>query len=220
MKFNPRHPLKPLLDAAQALPERDRAVLLVAGLVLAAAADGFLVWPMHQQRDGIVAAAVEETQAASDASAQATSERQQIDTALQARAQALQADLARLGMNHPQGQPLGELVAQALRPQAVRVASLRELDVEEMQALPARAAEPTTNPDVPDAAAAPVLYRHRFELRLSGDVPALLAAATALEQQARPLRIERMRLASADGVAVELTLTLAVLGTERVWLAL
>jgi hypothetical protein len=234
VKFNPRQPLQPLLAAVEALPERDRAVLLVAGLLLVAAAEWFLVWPMHQQRGSIVTAAVEESQAASDASAQLATERQQRDTELQGRARALEADLALLGMNRPSGQPLGELVAQALKPQAVRVAGLRELDVEEMQVEPAAGTghsgtETTAEPDAAAAAPQPgsgaaaaslVLYRHRFELRLRGDVPALLAAATALEQQARPLRIERMRMASADGVGVELTLTLAVLGTERAWLAL
>jgi hypothetical protein len=228
VKFNPRKPLQPLLAGIETMSARDRVVLLAAGLLLVAAADWFFVWPMHQQRGSIVAAATEEAQAASDASAQATSEREQVDADLQARARALEADLARLGMNRAGSQPLGELVAQALKPQAVRVAGLRELDVEEMQVQPAVTAGTSANgadaaaetPVSPGATAQPPLYRHRFELRLVGEVPALLAAATALEQQARPLRIERMRMASSDGMAVELTLTLAVLGTERVWLAL
>ncbi|MDP1901095.1 MAG: hypothetical protein Q8K96_11655 [Rubrivivax sp.] len=222
MKLALRAALARLLQALGRLSERDRLALLLAGLSLAGAAEWFFVWPMHSQRGHIVDAVRAEAQGVSDAARQAEQALRQAHAEQQARAAALDADLAQLGMAQVSGHKLGELVARTLKPQAVRVVTLRELAVEEFQvsaAAPAGAA--LALPEGAPAAPAPrPLYRHRFELRLAGEVPALLAAVAALEREVRPLRTERLRMASSDGRAVELTLAFVVVGTERVWLTL
>jgi hypothetical protein len=215
-------PLVKLMAQLEAMGERDRSALLLAGLALAGAAEWFLVWPMHHQRGNIVEAARAEAQGVSDTARQAEQARTQARSALDSRTQALDQELARLGVAQSSGQQISALLARALRPQAVQVVALRELGVEEIETPPAATATAGVVADAATAApvAAPLLYRHRFELRLAGDVPALLAALAALEQEVRPLRPERVRMVSADGHTVQLTLALVALGTDRVWLSL
>ena len=228
--------LDPLLSRIGTMPERDRIALLAAGLALAGAAEWFLVWPMHRQRDSIVEAVRAQTQADLDTAQLAQHEREQRQTALEARTRLLDADLARLGVAASSGQRLSVLLARTLLPQPVRVLALREVGVDEIDAPASRADEPRLADagiatavaadagQSPAAAAAPAspvrLYRHRFELRLAGPLPALLAALAAVEKDVRPLRTERVRLAPGEHGDVELTLGLVVLGTERVWLSL
>ena len=228
--------LDPLLSRLGAMPERDRIALLAAGLALAGAAEWFMVWPMHRQRDLIVETARAQTQAALDAAKEAQHSREQQKTLLAERTRLLDADLARLGVAASSGQRLSVLLARTLLPQPVQVLALREVGVDEIDA-------PATQPGEPGAAAAGTapaaaadagqspadgaapasavrLYRHRFELRLSGPLPALLAALAAVERDVLPLRTERVRLAPGERGDVELTLGLWVVGTERVWLSL
>lgn len=231
--------LDPLLSRLGAMPERDRIALLAAGLALAGAAEWFMVWPIHSQRDRIVEAARAQNQTALDTAKEAQQSREQQKTLLAERTRLLDADLARLGVAASSGQRLSVLLARTLLPQPVQVLALREVGVDEIDA-------PATQPGEPGAAAAgtaPVaaaaaadagqspadgaapasavrLYRHRFELRLSGPLPALLAALAAVEKDVLPLRTERVRLAPGERGDVELTLGLWVVGTERVWLSL
>jgi hypothetical protein len=222
MKIDLRQALARPLQALAALSERDRVALLLAGLSLAGAAEWFLVWPLHAQRTRVVEAVHAEIQGVDDAARQAEQARGQAQAEQEARARTLARDLDLLGMGEAGGHKLGELLARALAPQAVQVLALRELGVEEFQVDPAAntGAPAVAEGELPAAPAARALYRHRFELRLAGEVPALLAAAAALEREVRPLRAERVRMASTDGHAVELTLTLVVVASERVWLAL
>ncbi len=202
--------------------ERDLGALLVAAVALAGAAEWFVVWPMHERRGDVVEAARAQAQGVTDAALQAEQAREQLRATLAARTRALDQELASLGRDPSGGQQINALLARALQPQAVRVVTLRELGVEEME-MPAAASAGVgvAGEAAPAAAIAPPpLYRHRFELRLAGEVPALLAALAALEQDVRPLRAERVRMAPGDDHAVHLTLTLVVLGTERVWLSL
>jgi len=202
--------------------ERDLGALLVAAVALAGAAEWFVVWPMHERRGDVVEAARAQAQGVADAALQAEQAREQVRAALATRTRALDQELASLGRDPSGGQPINALLARALQPQAVRVVALRELGVEEMEMPAAASAGAGVAGEAGPAAAVtpPLLYRHRFELRLAGEVPALLAALTALEQGVRPLRAERVRMAPGDDHAVHLTLTLVVLGTERVWLSL
>lgn len=224
-------PLVRLLGRLAGMPERDRFALLAAGLALAVAAEWFVVWPLHRQHDLIVDAARAEAQAARDSEEEGRQARHQVLTALQLRTRTLDAELAQLGAVRRSGQRLSTLLARTLQPLPVHVVLLREVGVEEVES-PAAAAAPTT-PGTPTAPAAtppsgsqaapagPVLlYRHRFELRLDGPLPALLATLKALEQDVRPLRIERIKLASVEQGAVQLSVVLVGVGTERTWLSL
>lgn len=227
------------LAPLQAMSERDRMALLLAGLALVGAVDWFAVWPMNHQRDSIVQAARAQAQATADAAAQAQDELAKAMAALDARSHSLAADLARLGMAQTSGQQLGTLLTRALQQQAVQVLGLRETAAESVEAASPAAAEGQPPADgtanapgvvgsaTPGAAGdagatAPVvaLFRHRFELRLQGEVPALLVALSALERDVKPLRIARVRLEGAEGKQARLTLALVVLSTERVWLSL
>ena len=224
----------------QAMSERDRVALLLAGLTLVGAVDWFVVWPMNIQRGSIVQAAIAQAQATADAAAQAQAEVAKAMAALDERSRNLDADLAKLGMAQSSGQQLGALLTRALQQQAVQVLGLRETAAESIEAAspaaagtgaaidgaahsPAAAATSTPSAATGEtAAAAPVaaLFRHRFELRLQGEVPALLTALSSLERQVKPLRIARVRLEGAEGKQARLTLGLVVLSTERVWLSL
>ena len=227
----------------QAMSERDRVALLLAGLALVGAVDWFAVWPMNHQRDSIVQAARAQAQATADAATQAQEELAKAMAALDERARSLDADLAKLGMAQTSGQQLSTLLTRALQQQAVQVLGLRETAAESIEAASPAAVAAHSPADgaanASGAAAAAVvgatasslgevgatppavaLYRHRFELRLQGEVPALLVALSALERDVKPLRISRVRLEGAEGQQARLTLALVVLSTERVWLSL
>ncbi len=223
----------------QAMSERDRMALLLAGLALVGAVDWFAVWPMNHQRDSIVQAARAQAQATADAAAQAQDELAKAMAALDERSRSLDADLAKLGMAQTSGQQLGTLLTRALQQQAVQVLGLRETAAESIEAAgpaavaanspadeatnasgAADGAAPTTTGEAGATAPAVALFRHRFELRLQGEVPALLVALSSLERDVKPLRISRVRLEGAEGKQARLTLALVVLSTERVWLLL
>lgn len=227
----------------EAMSERDRMALLLAGLALVAAIDWFAVWPMNLQRASIVQAALAQAQATADAAAQAQLELSKAMEALDERARSLDADLAKLGMAQTSGQQLGSLLNRALQQQAVQVLGLRETAAESIEATSPAAtgtgsaagalanassaiataavgAAPAPTGEAGAAAPAVALFRHRFELRLQGEVPALLVALSTLEHDVKPLRISRVRLEGAEGRQARLTLALVVLSTERVWLSL
>ena len=218
-------PLVRLLGRLAGMPERDRFALLAAGLALAVAAEWFVVWPLHRQHDLIVDAARAEAQAARDSEEEGRQARHQVLTALQLRTRTLDAELAQLGAVRRSGQRLSTLLARTLQPLPVHVVLLREVGVEEVEspAAPttpgAQGATPPSGGQAPPAGPV-LLYRHRFELRLDGPLPALLATLKALEQDVRPLRIERIKLASVEQGAVQLSVVLVGVGTERTWLSL
>lgn len=71
-------------------------------------------------------------------------------------------------------------------------------------------------------AQAPVLYRHRAELRVAGRLPDVLRTLREFETPGATLRLDRVRLAASesDPQTVEATLLLFTLSQERTWLAM
>lgn len=201
-----------------ALPDRDRHLLLVGALAVLVAADLMLVQPLGAKRKAVVAAAAEQiasTQAEHDRVAQELAQsRHQLD----AQARRLDAELQRLGAERPDGEPLARLLRRVLARQGVAVVSLRDLDVVEVEA--GGSATAASTPE--GAEHTRLLFKHRLELTLDGQAAALVAAVAALDQHARPLRIERVRLVAQAGPATtqQAVITLAVLGTDRTWLAI
>ncbi|KNZ33511.1 MAG: hypothetical protein AD742_06380 [Methylibium sp. NZG] len=230
---------KGAIAALEAMRQRDRLALCAALLSLIIGLDFLLVLPMRDKRF-----AIENAQQASvndEAAARSSQQAEQDAHAaeLKARQVKVTQGLAAFGAAGKQADSLRFLLSRTLQGLPVTVQALRAMSVEETEVTAAAAAgipadasasapmaEPAalalegTASDAPAAAAQTLLYRHRYELRLSGALPALLSALEALEGNARPLRIERVRLqADADG-ALEASVVLMTLGSERTWLSL
>jgi hypothetical protein len=198
------------------MPERERYVLLVGALALVAAAELLVVLPARATRLAMAAAGDEQARSEADAAATAAAARATQTSTLQALLAQLDHDLSLRGLGRSAGEPLAFLLGRALAQGDARVLGLRELAIEDVDAAALHAPQPAAEA----ASASATLYRHRFELTLAGDVAALTEALRRLDQQARPLRIERVRLGSRDGHAVEAAITLSVIGTQRSWLSL
>lgn len=205
-----------------ALPQRERLALLGAALALVVAVELLFVQPLRERREQIELATVEQVQREADERALVEQARVDAQTQSETQLQTIDRELASLGADGSSSQSLSFLLAKALARQDVRVVSLRELMVEDIH--------PEVVPDA-DAPAAPatsaesetpavVLYRHRYEVTLGGAPETLIDALRALDQGARPLRIERVRLQRQEQGVVQLAVTLMVIGTERAWLAI
>ena len=215
--------LRRAIDALAAhidgLQNRERAWLMLAALALLAALEWAVVWPLQERRSAIAAAGQqaerEQTDAADAERQAAASQGKQLEATLQG----LEDDLHRLGNAKASGEPLTFLLQRVLAREPARIESLRELALEEVDAAALNQAPPV--PDASPAAPAIALYRHRFELTLSGEPASLVSAVRALDSGARPLRIERVRLAAAGAAgALRATVTLSVIGAERTWLSI
>lgn len=216
------------VDALQAMRQRDRLAITAALLTLLLSIEPLLVLPLRDQR--IALETLQRTSASEEATARAArqAEHETLDAQWRARqAKAAQA-LAAFGASGPRAESLRFLLSRTLQGLPVAVLALRALDVEEIEVAPAPEPAPTAvtvaTGAEPDPAAAATgratLFRHRYELRVGGALPTLLAALEALERDTRPLRIERVRVqATADG-ALEATVVLMTLGPERTWLSL
>ena len=205
-----------------ALPVRDRHVALAGVLAVAVAADLFWVQPLSGKRSAVVTAIAEQAQSAAAERAAAEQALAQAKRELDERAKRLDSDLQRLGAERSSGEPLAHVLRRVLTNHGVRVVALRDLEVIEVDATNPAAA---TTPAAPAVAAANertrTLFKHRLELTVSGDARALLAAIAAIDRDARPLRIERVRLAAVESsVMPQASITLAVLGTQRNWLSI
>jgi len=210
-----------LLDRLDRLPARERSLLVVGALALLVGLEMMVVWPMHGQRQTVVDAASAQAQSEADAAAQAAGAQAQALAELQTRLATIERDLKGLGAGKASGEPMGFLLSRTLRAQGVQMLSMRELAVEELDTAPAAAAGPDMVAGAVAAGPAhPPLFRHRWELSFSGEVGALRAAVQSLDDGLRPLRIERVRIGSRDGRAVEATVTLVVIGMERTWLSI
>ncbi len=211
-----------------AMPDRDRLALFGGLLAIVAAAEFMVVWPLHAKRDSIVAAAVQQAQQEADAASELAQAAAQKQSELESRLAQVSTELARLGAGNATGQSLNSLLTQTLAGQGAQIVALRELAVEDVQpgGDPAAAtAAATAAADAASAAAgatpqSTALFRHRFELTLAGNHEALITALGTLERSARPLRIERVRVATTDGTALQARITLAVIGTEKSWLTI
>ncbi len=199
-----------------ALPARERWALVAVGLSLVAALELLWIWPMQQRRELVTRAAQAAVQEQADSAAAAAAARANELAELHATMRAIERDLARRGAGQLGGEPLGTLFHRLLAPHAVRVQALRELGHEELVVSSSDAAA-----SAPSNTGTATLLRHRFELVLAGSAASIVQAVRTLDVGARPLRVERVRLAGGDGEhAVAASITFSVIGTERSWLTL
>ncbi|MBI5719462.1 MAG: hypothetical protein HZC37_17480 [Burkholderiales bacterium] len=233
-----------LLDT---MPSRERLALLALALAALMAAEFLVVLPMREQRQVVASALDAETEAAAAAEQARTEQLAQEQAALESRLAAVEWELRRRGTGGLRSESLGAWMQRALAGQPVRVVALRDQGVQEIDAaavtagaagdgadrahgasaangagVPATAAAvvaaAATDPAAPAAAA--TLYRHRYELTLAGEVADLGAAMQVLAERLAPLRIERVRLSSGDGIAVHATLGFVIVAPQRTWIAL
>lgn len=215
-------------EVLEAMRQRDRLALSAAALVLIVGVDFGLVLPMRDKRVAIESAQLASSHDEEASRSSREAELHALKAALLTRqAQATKA-LAGFGAAGQRNESLRFLLSRTLQGLPVAVLSLRALGVEEMELAPAASeAGAATMPEAPASAAVQagtavpsLLYRHRYELRVGGELPALLVALEALEQNTRPLRIERVRLqADAHGM-LQASVVLMTLGPERTWLSL
>lgn len=204
------------------LPQRERWALLGAILALVVAVEFLFTQPLRDRRIQIELAAIEQIQREADERAMIEQARDDAKAQSESQLQTVDRELAQLGAQGSSTQSLSFLLAKALARQDVRVVSLRELMVEDIQ--PEQVIDPNA-PAAPAGAeesASPTvtLYRHRYEVTLGGVPATLVDALRALDAGARPLRIERARMHRQDNGSVQLAVTLMVIGTERAWLAI
>lgn len=226
-------------ERLDALPGRDRA--LVAGLLLALPilVEWVWVWPLHDRRTSIADAVVASRQEVDAARLAASQDALQAVAGLERSLQDLDTELARHGSTSRGSEPLSRVFERLLSPQPVHIVALRELPSQDVVApsaagpaatalaavtgAAADGAPGSADPAAMVAAAAPavVLVRHRVELELSGEPGHLVAALRALEQGARPLRVERVRLHAVDDRAtVHLGIVFTAVTADRSWLTL
>jgi hypothetical protein len=209
------------LAALEKLRSRDRRLLSGAMLALLAGLELLVVLPMRDKRLAIDAALLNSASDQQLLLAQHEQALRERDDALQRRSDSVAAALAAVGATAAPRESLRFLLSRTLQGLPVQVTSLRALAGEEIvveQGAPSDgfAAEPSASaPQAP-----PPLFRHRYELQVSGALPELLAALQALEVNARPLRVERVRLSADAQGAVQARITLLTLGSQRTWLAL
>ncbi len=214
-----RHGASAICVRIDALPRRERIALWAAVAALLLAAELLWVLPMQQRRELVAGVTLQAEQEQTDNVAAAAQAAAQELAELEATLRRIDSELARRGAGPAHGEALSAVFKRLLARQAVRVEALRELAAEDigLVALPGDVATPAA---AAASAAAPTLVRHRFELVLAGEAAALISAVRALDQGARPLRIERVRMAAAEASAVTASITFSVIGTERSWLSI
>jgi hypothetical protein len=197
-----------------ALPDRERHVLLLGAIAVLVAADLMWVQPMGVKRQAVVAAVIEQADSAAAERAHAEQALARARSELDSKSIRLEGELERLGAERATGEPLSRLLRRVLARQGVDIVALRDLEVVEIDAAAAAASAPVLD-------RSRVLFKHRLELTLGGNADALVAAVGALDRDARPLRIERVRLLTREGTTTpQAVITLAVLGTQRSWMSL
>ncbi len=223
-------------EALEAMRPRDRLALSAAALALIVGMEFLVVLPMRDKRIAIESAQLASRHDQDSARTSREAEQQAHADALRSRQAQVTQALAGFGAAGKRDESLRFLLSRTLQGLPVSVLSLRALGVEEMEVAPAPAATDANavataaapasagaqaDSAAPDTAATPsVLYRHRYELRVGGGLPALLSALEALERNTRPLRIERVRLQADTHGALEASVVLMTLGPERTWLSL
>ena len=231
--------LQPGLNRLEAIPSRDRAALVGCALALIIGVEFMVIGPMAKKRQAVAAAGAQEAQAAKDTAASELAAAQEQIQSLRTRVQQAEAENLGSGIAKAQSEPVSALLQRALQSQAVTTVSLRSLASETLQPdvpdpasapSPAVAAAqghpaPAAAHGHPVAGAAPpstarTLYRHRYELVLTGEAAALSASAGALEVGLAPLRVERVLLTAGKAESLQMTVTFGLTGTERAWLSL
>lgn len=209
------------LAALEKLRSRDRLLLGGALLALLVGLELLVVLPMRDKRLAIDAALLNSESDQQQLLAQREQALRVRDDALQRRSDSVAASLAAVGATAAPRESLRFLLSRTLQGLPVQVTSLRALAGEEIvveQGAPADGFAAEAAASAPQAL--PPLFRHRYELQVSGALPQLLAALQALEVNARPLRVERVRLSADAQGALQARITLLTLGSERTWLAL
>jgi hypothetical protein len=205
-----------LMQRIDALPDRERHVLLIGAIAVLVAADWLWVQPLGTKRHAVLAAVTEQADSAAAERASAEQAAAQARNELDAKAARLERELQQLGAERSGGEPLARLLRRVLARHGVDIVALRDLEV---VAIDASAAAAASAPATTERTR--VLFKHRLELTLAGDAHRLVAALAALDVDARPLRIEGVRLLVREGASVpQAVITLAVLGTERTWLSI
>ena len=227
--------LQPVLVKLDAVPSRDRVALLLCTVAVVCGMEWMVLAPMANKRAAVASAGAQEAKAAADAASQQAQAQLDELTALKARATQAERDSTEQGVSPVLSEPVAALLQRALRNHGAKTVSLRSLGAEELTletaatTADAAAAQPThsgaaagaaTGASAPGAMPTRSLYRHRYELVLSGDARALSASAGALESSLAPLRIERARLVAAQADSLNLVLTFGLIGPERSWLIL
>lgn len=230
--------LQPAMAKLEAIPARDRMALVLCALAMVVGAELMVLGPMASKRTAIASAGDQESKAAAQAAAlEAQSQLDQLQ-ALKVRAAQVEAENKDQGIAKTQGESIAALLARTLHSPGVKTVSLRSLGSEALaNETPGSGTDAAGADPAPGAAAAAAagaahpaaastatpartLYKHRYELILSGDAPALSASAGALETGLAPLRIERVRMLPAKSDALQLVVTFGLIGTERSWLSL
>ncbi len=233
--------LQPSLVKLEAIPSRDRAALLFCTVAVVCGTEFMVLTPMANKRTAVASAGDQEAKAAADAATQQAQAKLDELQALRAHAAQAERDNADQGVTHVQGESVAALLERALRNQGAKTVSLRSLGSQEITPESASAAldgaaansahgaaalgatahgAAAAGASAPGATPTRSLYRHRYELILSGDAPALSASAGALETGLAPLRIERARLVAGQAHGLNLVLTFGLIGSERSWLIL
>ncbi len=231
------------IAALEAMRQRDRLALTGALLSLIIGMDLLVVLPIRDKRIAIESAQLASVNDEEAARSNRQTEQSAHEADLLLRQAQVTKALAAFGASGKRDESLRFLLSRTLQGLPVAVLSLRALNVEEMEiapgsapatadtamavaavaAAPAAHADPAGAAATPDAPAPPaqtLLYRHRYELRVGGGLPALLSALEALEHNTRPLRIERVHLQADATGAIEASVVLMTLGPERTWLSL
>ncbi len=217
-----------------AMPQRERLALAGALVALCFGVDQFLAMPARAKRQNIEQALqasaheLEQTRLAREADVRAR------DDGLALRQRKVATELTQVGAKAAPRESLRFLLNSTLQGLPVNVTLLRALpgeevtisggDTPEPQAAAASAGAVAGAATTPADTAAPannrVLYRHRYELQLQADLAPLLRAVAVLEDDVRPLRLERVQLRRSAQGQLQANVTLITLGVERSWLSL
>ncbi len=224
--MKPRQWLRATVAQIDALPQRERAALLMAGLALLVGFEFMVVLPMQTQRqvlaDVAAAAAEEEARQKASMEDERTRQEEELNQRLKAANEALQALGVNSGVVGTRGESLSFLLSRTLSDNPVEVVSLRALDAEEMSLAPRPGeGEAAPPPEAAEAGGKPlVLYRHRYLLVLGGEFGDVTRAIDALEGALKPLRIERVRLQGRPDGSVAAAIQWVTIGLEKSWLSL
>lgn len=223
--MNAKQLLRQAVDKLDAMPQRDRFALLAAGVALLLGVEFLGILPLQTQRQNLVASTVAQSETQAQAQSLAEAEMTRQKDLLSTQLATLDQTLVRLGVSSgtvgTRGESLSFLLSRTLQGLSVRTVSLRTLEVEEMTVAPAAPDEVALDPAALPSPEAQALFRHRYELRLGGDFNALAQAVQTLENGARPLRLEKVRIARVStGDELVAIVTLVTVGLERSWLSL
>ncbi len=209
------------------LSERDRMAVLAALMAVVFGLDMMVVMPMDTQRKAIEAGMAATAQSTQQTADDATQQQQAQASELALRKTKIDQELAALGLNNALKDSLSFMLSRTLKNQAVKIQSLNALTVDQLTIdKPADTAEAEAVAVADPASAAedsnshPPLYRHRYEVKLQGELKSIGPTLDALEHDSHPLRIEGVRMQALPSGAIELTVMLVTIGLEKTWLAL